>query len=139
MSLISPEATFPVLGRSSAYRFAAFQALPQIILWEKLPAAIEPGAARSGMTAVVRRMIEAPGTFDKDGWLEIGSVGHSRFLQCHRLTLHLFDRFDSLGVAGKPSLLAGPRSRLDAKENSVRTGNSRRPCFGRQLDDCQKI
>jgi hypothetical protein len=74
--LISPEATFPVLGRSSAYRFAAFQALAQIILWEKLPPAIEPGAARSGMTAVVRRMIEAPGTFDKDGWLEIGSVGH---------------------------------------------------------------
>ena len=31
--LISPEATFPVLGRSSAYRFAAFQALAQIILW----------------------------------------------------------------------------------------------------------
>ena len=28
------------------------------------------------MTAVVRRMIEAPGTFDKNGWLEIGSVGH---------------------------------------------------------------
>ena len=35
-----------------------------------------PGAARSGITAVVRRMIEAPGTFDRDGWLEIGSVGH---------------------------------------------------------------
>jgi len=74
--LISPEATFPVIGRSSAYRFAAFQALSQIILWEQLPEAIKPGAARSGITAVVRRMIEAPGTFDKDGWLEIGSVGH---------------------------------------------------------------
>jgi hypothetical protein len=74
--LISPEATFPVIGRSSAYRFAAFQALSQIILLEQLPEAIKPGAARSGITAVVRRMIEAPGTFDKDGWLEIGSVGH---------------------------------------------------------------
>ena len=74
--LISPEATFPVIGRSSAYRFAGFQALSQIILWEQLPPAVQPGAARSGMTAVVRRMIEAPGTFDKDGWLEIGSVGH---------------------------------------------------------------
>jgi hypothetical protein len=73
--LISPEATFPVMGRSSAYRFAAFQALSQIILWEKLPEAIEHGAARSAIAAVVRRMIEAPGTFDQDGWLEIGSVG----------------------------------------------------------------
>jgi hypothetical protein len=79
--LISPEATFPVIGRSSAYRFAAFQALSQIILWEQLPEAIKPGAARSGITAVVRRMIEAPGTFDKDGWLEIGSVGHQPSLR----------------------------------------------------------
>ena len=74
--LISPEATFPVMGRSSAYRFAAFQALSQIILWEQLPEAVQPGAARSAMTAVVRRMVEAPGTFDQDGWLQIGSVGH---------------------------------------------------------------
>jgi len=73
--LISPEGTFPVIGRSSAYRFAAFQAISQIILWEQLPEDIRPGAARSGITAVVRRMIEAPETFDKDGWLEIGAVG----------------------------------------------------------------
>jgi hypothetical protein len=74
--LISPEGTFPVMGRSSAYRFAAFQALSQIILLKQLPAGINPGAARAGITSVVRRMIEAPGTFDKDGWLEIGAVGY---------------------------------------------------------------
>jgi hypothetical protein len=74
--MISPEASFPVIGRSSAYRFAAFQALSQIILWDRLPETIKPGAVRSGITAVIRRMIEAPGTFDRDGWLEIGSVGH---------------------------------------------------------------
>jgi len=74
--LISPEGTFPVMGRSSAYRFAAFQALSQIILLKRLPQEIEPGAARGGITAVVRRMIEAPGTFDKQGWLQIGVVGY---------------------------------------------------------------
>ncbi len=74
--LISAEGTFPVMGRSSAYRFAAFQALSQIILWKQLPVTVTPGAARSGITNVVRRMIEAPGTFDKDGWLQIGSVGY---------------------------------------------------------------
>jgi hypothetical protein len=74
--LISPEATFPVMGRSSAYRFAAFQGLSQIILWERLAEATQPGAVRSGITAVVRRMIEAPGTFDQHGWLEVGSVGY---------------------------------------------------------------
>ena len=28
------------------------------------------------MTAVIRRMIEAPGTFDGKGWLRLGVVGH---------------------------------------------------------------
>jgi hypothetical protein len=74
--MISPEGTFPIMGRSSAYRFAALQALSDIILLKKLPPEINPGAARSGITAVVRRMIEAPGTFDRDGWLQIGAVGH---------------------------------------------------------------
>jgi len=73
---ISPEGTFPIMGRSSAYRFAAFQGLSEIILLKKLPPEINPGAARTGITAVVRRMIEAPGTFDKDGWLQIGAVGY---------------------------------------------------------------
>lgn len=73
---ISPEGTFPVMGRSSAYRFAAFQGLSEIIFLRQLPAEINPGAARAGITAVVRRMIQAPGTFDKEGWLEIGAVGY---------------------------------------------------------------
>ena len=74
--LISPEGTFPIMGRSSAYRFAAFQGLSEVILLKQLPPDIDPGAARAGITAVVRRMTEAPGTFDKDGWLQIGAVGH---------------------------------------------------------------
>jgi hypothetical protein len=74
--MISPEGTFPVMGRSSAYRFAVFQGLSEVILLKKLPPEIDPGAARAGITAVVRRMIEAPGTFDKNGWLDIGVVGH---------------------------------------------------------------
>jgi len=73
---ISPDGAFPVIGRSSAYRFAAFHALSDIILLKQLPPEITPGAARSGLTAVVRRMIEAPGTFDKAGWLQIGAVGY---------------------------------------------------------------
>ena len=74
--LISPEGTFPIMGRSSAYRFAAFQGLSEVILLKQLPPDVDPGAARAGITAVVRRMTEAPGTFDKDGWLQIGAVGH---------------------------------------------------------------
>ena len=74
--LISPEATFPIIGRSSTYRFGAFQLLSQIALEHQLPASLDPGAVRAALTAVVRRMIEAPGTFDHNGWLQIGTVGH---------------------------------------------------------------
>ena len=73
--MISPEGTFPVVGRSSSYRFAAFQGLSQVILVNKLPAVVRPAGARGALTAVVRRMMEAPGTLDKNGWLDIGAVG----------------------------------------------------------------
>lgn len=74
--MISPEGTFPVIGRSSAYRFGAFQGLSQIALRKELPKTVEPAAVRTGLTAVVRRMTEAPGTFDKEGWLRAGIAGY---------------------------------------------------------------
>jgi len=74
--LISPEGTFPILGRSSAYRFGALQHLSTLALVQELPAGMKPAAARSALTAVIRRMIEAPGTFDERGWLQVGAVGH---------------------------------------------------------------
>jgi hypothetical protein len=75
-NLISPEGTIPVIGRSMAYRFGALQLLAQMTLRKQLPDAIAPGQVRCGMTAVIRRLIEAPGTFDDHGWLTIGFCGH---------------------------------------------------------------
>jgi hypothetical protein len=74
--LISPEATFPVIGRSSCYRFGAFQLLSQIALEHQLPDGLAPGAVRAALTAVMLRMIDAPGTFDAEGWLRLGVAGH---------------------------------------------------------------
>jgi hypothetical protein len=74
--LISPEGTFPPIGRSLAYRFGVLQLLGQIALRHQLPEKVSPGQVRSAMTAVIKRMIQAPGTFDKDGWLTIGFAGH---------------------------------------------------------------
>lgn len=74
--LISPEGTFPPIGRSLAYRFGAFQNLAQIALWKQLPSEIKPAQVRGALSAVINRMIEAPGTFDKNGWLTIGFAGH---------------------------------------------------------------
>jgi hypothetical protein len=73
--LISPEGTLPIMGRSSAYRFAALYHLAYMTLNGLLPERLQPGAVRSGVTEVVRRMMEAPGTLDDDGWLQLGAVG----------------------------------------------------------------
>lgn len=73
--MISPEGTFPVMGRSSAYRFAAFYHPAYMALTHSLPEEVDPGALRAGITAVVHRMYDAPGTFDAEGWLNLGAVG----------------------------------------------------------------
>lgn len=74
--LISPEGTYPPLGRSLAYRFGAFQALAQMSLLKTLPKPLKPGQVRYALYTLIKRQIEAPGTFDKDGWLRIGFYGH---------------------------------------------------------------
>lgn len=74
--LISPEGAFPPIGRSLCYRFGAFQHLADIALRHELPEDVSPAQVRSALTAVMRRSVEAPGTFDKNGWLTCGFYGH---------------------------------------------------------------
>ena len=74
--MISPEATFPAIGRSLTYRFGAFHLLSDISLRRQLPEGVSPEQVRCALTAVMRRMIERPGTFDAKGWLTIGFAGH---------------------------------------------------------------
>jgi hypothetical protein len=74
--LIAPDGTFPAVGRSIAYRFGAFQLLAQMALRKALPTEVSPAQVRGALTAIIRRSIEAPGTFDADGWLRIGFCGH---------------------------------------------------------------
>jgi hypothetical protein len=74
--LISPEGAFPPVGRSLCYRFGAFQLLSEISLRRQLPQGIAPEQVRCALTAVMRRMIDAPGTFDEQGWLRVGFCGH---------------------------------------------------------------
>lgn len=73
--LISPEGTYPLMGRSQPYRYSAFQTLSMAMLMGVMPKDTDPAGARDGLTAVIRRMSEAPGTYDDKGWLDIGAVG----------------------------------------------------------------
>lgn len=74
--LISPEATFPAIGRSLAYRYGAFHHLAEMSLRHRLPEGVHPAQVRCALTAVMTRMNNAPGTFDNKGWLTIGFDGH---------------------------------------------------------------
>ena len=74
--LIAPDGTFPSIGRSTAYRFGAFQTLALVALQHNLPEHIKPAQVRGALTTVIHKMMEAPGTFDADGWLQIGFCGH---------------------------------------------------------------
>lgn len=84
--LISPEGTFPPIGRSICYRMGAFQHLAQAALQNRLPEEIEPAQVRCALTAVMRRLMEAPGTFDEHGWLQIGLAGHQNSLGEHYIS-----------------------------------------------------
>ncbi|UYQ91804.1 DUF2264 domain-containing protein [Chitinophaga horti] len=74
--MISPEGTFPVVGRSMTYRTAVFQPLAQLALAGQLPEEISPAQVRSALTAVTKKIFSAPGTFDSKGWLQLGFYGH---------------------------------------------------------------
>lgn len=74
--MISPEGTYPPIGRSIAYRYGAFQTLSMIALMHELPESIKPQQVRSALYTMIKRQTEAPGTFDKNGWLQIGIYGH---------------------------------------------------------------
>jgi len=74
--LISPEGTFPAIGRSLPYRFGTFQHLGQMALQHHLPDSLKPAQVRCALSSVIHRLAEAKGVFDTDGWLTIGFFGH---------------------------------------------------------------
>lgn len=84
--LISPEGTFPVIGRSSAYRFGALQHLSLMALKKNLPADVKPAAVRCALTTVIKRMSDAPGTFTEGGWLNAGAVGEQPEIREHYIS-----------------------------------------------------
>lgn len=72
---ISPEGTYPVVGRSIVYRFGTMHALAQASLMKILPEHIHPAQVRCAMTAVIRNQMKSPKNFDANGWLRVGFTG----------------------------------------------------------------
>ena len=84
---ISPEGTFPVVGRSIPYRMAVLQPLAQLAWRKQLPQELHNGQVRAAITAVANRMfygqVENPlknakqksHNYNSGGFLTIGFVG----------------------------------------------------------------
>ena len=74
--LISPEGTYPPIGRSLTYRFGAFQLLSQMALLNRLPEDLVPSQVRGALEAIIKKQMTAQDMFDKKGWLTIGLYGY---------------------------------------------------------------
>lgn len=72
---ISPEGTYPVVGRSITYRFGVFHALSQICLMKRLPEHVRPAQVRCALTSVIRNQLKSKKNFDANGWLRVGFTG----------------------------------------------------------------
>ena len=73
---ISPEGTFPVIGRSTPYRLAAMQPLALMAWYEKLPKDLTNGQVRAALTKVMHRMFDHQQNYNDAGFLTIGFCGH---------------------------------------------------------------
>ena len=72
--LINSDGSFPATGRSIVYRGAAFHHLADMAWRKALPEQLKPAQVRCALTAVIRKTLESPSTY-QNGWLTIGLYG----------------------------------------------------------------
>ena len=73
--MISPEGTYPIVGRSVSYRCGVFHLLSQAALLKILPRNISQGQVRCGLTKVLQRQFTGNQNFNSEGWLICGFNG----------------------------------------------------------------
>ncbi|HEY4108807.1 DUF2264 domain-containing protein [Puia sp.] len=110
--MIGVDGSYPVTGRSITYRCGAFHALADMAARKQLPGSLSPGQVRSALTAVIKRTLGAPGTFDEKGWLRIGLAGHQENLADAYITVGseylCTDVFQPLGLSAGDEFWAAP-------------------------------
>ena len=72
---INTDGSYPIIGRSIAYRCGVFHHLADMSYRKDLPPSLSPAQVRSALTAVIKKTLDAPGTFNTSGWLNIGLYG----------------------------------------------------------------
>ncbi|WP_034408278.1 DUF2264 domain-containing protein [Comamonas thiooxydans] len=74
--MIGPDGSYPLIGRSLAYRCGFLHVLAQLAWQQRLPASLDPGAVRAAMWAVIEKTLGRAENYDENGWLQIGINGH---------------------------------------------------------------
>lgn len=72
---INADGSFPAYGRSIVYRSGAFHHLANMAFKQELPKGMEPAQVREALYAVIQKTLQAPNTYDKNGWMVIGLAG----------------------------------------------------------------
>lgn len=72
---VSPEGTYPLFGRSIAYRMAAFHPLALLAWRKELPKELSEGQVRAALEAVRKRMFADERNFNAGGFLTLGFNG----------------------------------------------------------------
>lgn len=110
--MINTDGTFPITGRSIVYRGGVFHHLSDISLRKKLPGSLKPAQVRGALTAVIKKTLESPETFTKEGWLTIGLYGNQPDLAEGYITtgsLYICTSiFAALGLAETDEFWSGP-------------------------------
>ena len=73
--IISPEGTYPLLGKALSYRCGIFHLLSQAVLLKVLPRNISAAQVRCALTKVIKRQFEGNQNFNSEGWLICGLNG----------------------------------------------------------------
>ena len=73
--MINTDGSYPATGRSIVYRGGVFHHLADMAYKKQLPSSISAAQVREALTAVIKKTLDAPNTFNKAGWLNIGLYG----------------------------------------------------------------
>lgn len=73
--LINTDGSYPATGRSIVYRAGTFHHLAYMAYKRELPESLSPAQVREALTAVIKKTLESPKTFNDHGWLNIGLYG----------------------------------------------------------------
>ena len=81
--MISPEGTFPLIGRSITYRLGAMQALAFMAWYDRLPATMSRAQVRCALTAVMENFFTKTNIYNEGGYLTLGFTGKQLELVNH--------------------------------------------------------